>query len=299
MVAEILLANDARGAAAKELLGGASLAEAATWADCAKGYCGQLSEDEKAYVAQNPQHATYHYTDVAIQQSRYQLGAAGTRDNDIVQVTKQAANVLRGRSPNSGPAVFDRKSALWVLAHMVGDLHQPLHVGSIYFADDCAEVVDPNIVGAGQPNFGIGSTVVSTNGGNDLKLSGKSFHVAYWDEGVVIGAMRLAGVANKSVQEFANFIVSHPPKGWETSGDPETWPEQWATEVLPIAKTALTTANIGDGTHADNEEQGLKCTWPVAVSRDYTTWANQQALNQLAKAGYRLDAIIRATLPGN
>jgi hypothetical protein len=68
---------------------------------------------------------------------------AGTRDNDIVQVTKQAVNVLRGAPPNNGPAVLDRKSALWVLAHMVGDLQQPLHVGAIYYADDCGRLSTP------------------------------------------------------------------------------------------------------------------------------------------------------------
>jgi hypothetical protein len=107
-------------------LDGATLSDAATWADCAKGYCQRaLSKDEKTYVEQNPQHATYHYTDVPIQQSRYQLGTAGTRGNDIVQVTTEAIRVLRNRASNNSPALLDRKSALWVMAHMVGDLHQP------------------------------------------------------------------------------------------------------------------------------------------------------------------------------
>jgi S1/P1 Nuclease len=92
MIADILLANDQTGAAATQLLGGASLSDAATWADCAKGSCGRaLSKDEKAYVKENPQHKTYHYTDVPIWQSRNQLRTAVTRDNDVVQITKQAA----------------------------------------------------------------------------------------------------------------------------------------------------------------------------------------------------------------
>jgi hypothetical protein len=300
MIADILIANDPAGAASKQLLGSESLSEAATWADCAKGFCGPLTKDEQTYVDQNPQHKTFHYTDVPIQQSTYQLGRAGTRSDDVVQVSKQAANVLRGKVPNNGPAVLDRKSALWVLAHMVGDLHQPLHVGAIYFDQDCQEPVDPNVVGAGKPDFGIGTTVVSTNGGNDLKMpNGKSFHVTYWDEGTVVGAMRLAGVKKKSIEEFANFIVAHPPEGWQTQGDPETWPVQWATEVLPLANAALTKADIGDGAPAGNEERGLQCAWPVTISKDYATWANKQALDQLGKAGFRLAALVRALMHGN
>jgi hypothetical protein len=200
MVADLILQNDPAGAAARQLLQN-SLSEAAVWADCAKGACGPLTPDERMYVDDNSQHKTFHYTDVPIQQPQYKLGTAGTREDDVVQVSKQAINILRGVPPNQGPAVLDRKSALWVLAHMVGDLHQPLHVGAIYYDQECDEVVDPNIVGAGKPNFGIGSTVASTEGGNDLKLGvGKSFHVFYWDDGTVTGAMRLAGVKRKSVE---------------------------------------------------------------------------------------------------
>jgi hypothetical protein len=141
-----------------------------------------------------------------------------------------------------------------------------------------------------KPNFGIGSTVESTRGGNDLKLpNGKSFHVFYWDTGTVTGAMRLAGVKKKSIEDFATYIVEHPPIGWETSGDSETWPAQWATDVMPLANAALSRIEIGDGTRA-----GLNCTWPVTLGRDYTSWANQQALAQLGKGGFRLAALLRA-----
>jgi hypothetical protein len=226
-IADLILQNDPAGDAARDLLG-ASLSEAATWMGCVKGACHRpLSEDERGFVQSNPQQITFHYTAVPIQQPRYKLGTAGTRSDDVVQVAKQAINVLRGRAPNDGPAVLDRKSALWVLVHLVGELHQPLHVGAIYYGGTCQRIVDPNVVGAGQPNFGIGSTITSTHGGNDLHLTdGKCFHVAYWDEGTVTGAMRLAGIQGTSIPDFGSFIVAHPPAGWETSGEPETWPEQ-------------------------------------------------------------------------
>src|SRR5215471_17817115 len=63
VVAAVVLATDPAGVASKKLLGDASLSEAATWADCAKGFCGALTKDERIYVDQNPQHKTYHYTD--------------------------------------------------------------------------------------------------------------------------------------------------------------------------------------------------------------------------------------------
>jgi hypothetical protein len=45
--------------------------------------------------------------------------------------------------------------------------------------------------------------------------------------------------------------------------------------------------------HMDGE-RGPMCTWPVSLSRDYTRLANQQALHQLSKAGFRLAALLRA-----
>jgi S1/P1 nuclease len=291
-VADLILKDEPAGAVAREILG-TTLSEAGTWADCAKGYCGRpLSPDERAYVQANPQHKEYHYTDIAIQQTSYQLGTAGTRNDDVVQIINQTVAVLRGGAANQGPAVLDQKSALWVMAHMVGDVHQPLHVGAIYYDQSCDNVVDPNVTGAGQPNFGIGVTSVSTHGGNDLQLPNKkSFHVYYWDRGVVTGAMRLADVRNKSIDDFAQYIVAHPPVSSDTAGDPSTWAAQWATEVMPIANAALTKITIGQPSR-----QAGRCTWPVKFDREYTEWANQQALALLTKAGFRLAAMVRAVL---
>jgi S1/P1 Nuclease len=297
MVAELLLANaPAAHDAVSQILAGVNLSEASVFADCAKGprVCQRpLSPDEQDYVQDNPQHHVFHYTDVAIAQRQYQLGAAGTRADDVVQIAKQSINILRGRASNQGPAVLSKKQALWVLAHMVGDIHQPLHVGALYFDRDCEEPVDPNVVGAGMPDFGIGSLVVSTHGGNDLKMrNGESFHVRYWDEGVVKGAMRLPQVHSRTIADFAQAIIDHPPVGWETTGDPQTWPDQWATEILPVAENALTDIEIGGAVKTNSREH--KCAWPVTLPRAYTQWANEQALTQLGKAGFRLAGLLRA-----
>ena len=85
------------------ILEGVSLSEASVWADCAKGYgnCQRPpSAEEIAFAANNPRHHWFHYTGVAIQQAQYTLGAAGTRNDDVVQVLIQSINVLRGHAPN-------------------------------------------------------------------------------------------------------------------------------------------------------------------------------------------------------
>lgn len=281
-----------------QILGAATLSDAAEWMDCAKGYryCHRvLTDDENAYVAKNPDHHTYHYTDVPIQQTEYREATAGTKSDDVVHVLRYAIQVLRGNAPaNGGAANLNRKEALWVIAHTVGDIHQPLHVGAIYFDQECTNPVDPNVVAAGQLNFGIGTTVVATTGGNDLQISSSRNLHAYWDDSTVVGAMRLMGVRNKSASDFAQAIVHDPPSDWQTSGDIETWPAQWASEILPLAEEAISRADIGEASSHEEANTGLKCTWPATLERGYSDWANQQALIQLGKAGYRLAALLQA-----
>jgi hypothetical protein len=274
------------------ILGGTSLAEVSVWADCAKGYryCHRaLTDEEKAFTSQNHAHHAFHYTDVPIQQGAYRAGTAGTADNDIVAVSAHAINVLREKMPNQGPAILNERDALWLLVHLVGDIHQPLHVGAVYFDKDCAAVIDPNVAGAKLPGFGIDSTFASTKGGNELKISKSQNLHAYWDGGTVKGAMRLVGVRDKSIEGFAKVIVDAPPQAWRPTGDPETWPTQWATESLLLARSALTQVEIGAGA----VETGGKCTWPITLQRDYTNWSNRQTLAQLGKAGFRLAETLR------
>jgi hypothetical protein len=298
MIADILLQQQPEIAdRVRQILGESNLSEVSVWADCAKGYraCRRPpTDEEKAFARQNPRHHAFHYTDVPIQQSQYRAGTAGTGSDDVVQVIKHAINVLRGRAPNQGPATLNQRNALWLIDHLVGDMHQPLHVGAIYFDGECAQVVDPNVVGAGQLDFGIGSTVASTRGGNDLMISKSRNLHSYWDSGTVTGAMRLVGVRDKSIDDFAMTIVRNPPSGWQTAGDPETWPTQWATETLPLSHEALTRLKIGPGELITGGPGG-RCTWAVgSLPRDYTRWANQQALAQLGKAGFRLAALLQA-----
>src|SRR5262249_19523361 len=94
----------------------------------------------------------------------------------------------------------------------------------------------------------------------------------------------------------AMAILRSPPPAWQMAGDPETWSTQWATEILPLANAALTRVQIGPGEFLTGGPGG-RCTWPVAhLERDYTRWANQQALGQLGKAGFRLAALLQAIL---
>jgi len=111
---------------------------------------------------------TYHVTNVPIQRSEYSRIHAGTNDRDIVQTINAAIAKLRGQPLQAPVSIGDQKEARGLLAHVVGDLHQPLHVGAIYL--DAA---------GGRIDFPDGSTPSDRNdahGGNLLFDQGKVFH---------------------------------------------------------------------------------------------------------------------------
>jgi len=81
-------------------------------------------------------HNTYHFDDVAFQRDRFDRSYLGTNEHDLVAAITAAIAMLKD---NKAPAPFsikDKKEALFMLAHFVGDLHQPLHVESVYLAHD-------------------------------------------------------------------------------------------------------------------------------------------------------------------
>jgi hypothetical protein len=212
-------------------------------------------------------------------------------ENDELEIS-----VLRGKDdPKGTTADFDEGQALWVLAHMVGDIHQPLHVGAAYFDKTCKKRVDPNDEGKGQPNFWIGRFVAETVGGGKITMlpDGDGLH-SFWDDDAVEGAIRLAKLKSSLATSLARWLVDQHATGWETTGDIGTWAESWADEIMPLAKQAherLGTINFEKMTR---DPPNVRCTWTVNTPGDYEDWAAEQTQRQLAKAGFRLAAMLRA-----
>src|SRR5215831_11153708 len=124
--------------------------------------------------------------------------------------------------------------------------------GAKYFDKACQMSVDPNVGGA-PPTFGIGDIFAMTVGGNLIFLvapppavpPASNLHL-YWDSTAVVRAMQAAGSAH-SEQDFAKLIAAAPPVGWETTGSPDTWAAQWASEIKPLALEAHQRLTIRKG----------------------------------------------------
>src|SRR6266404_3183072 len=99
------------------------------------------TQDSKSHA---PSHHWFHYTDVPILNAqKYADGKTGRSQWDVVHMISYCVDVLRGEIPEDNPRKITRPVAVILLAHYVGDIHQPLHVGAEYF-NQAGQAVDPD-----------------------------------------------------------------------------------------------------------------------------------------------------------
>lgn len=297
--------------AAKEVrrILGSTLRTASVWADCAKGVnettfnyggAGKYPECEiyersnaskrlmEDFVHRNVGtcampagaescHRQYHYTDVAIQRDAYAGGLKGTSDHDVVAAINAMIAVLQDGPAPTQFHIADKKEALRLLAHYVGDVHQPLHVGAVY-VDAGGSVVDPD-----NSTF---DSATETTGGNDLlldrpgpKKKPRNLHHE-WDtvKGPVINMPTPAAVVTQARQTP------------ETAGPIEGWSTSWATESLLASHQAyqgLTYEPLD--THAKR--------YLVGLPNGYSVERAKVQRERVILAGARLAQIMKAIWP--
>lgn len=313
-LAEQLIAGSNAELRVREILGGVSLATAATWADCARSV---RSPDGKSLAYQNDDqahpecqafsgkqdrerlvrfarsnwkqcgtaagkgfcHEQYHYTGIAEIHQEYSANYVGANSHDVVAAINAAVAYLRRQAVAAPFAFADDREALMLLAHYVGDLHQPLHVEAVYL-DDRGNVVNPDAaVDPGKP-----SHVNGTAGGNALILPApfQSLH-RVWDavpEDFRIGGARAAALLN------AADTLGVPP------GDIKIWPQAWASDAMVAGDAVFAGLRFAAIDGSPNR-------WTVSgYTPAYRQRADDLKFAQLAKAGARLARLLKAIWGG-
>lgn len=262
-----------------------ALADAAVWPDRIKD---PLYEDGDTPLMRlnHPAQDTYHYADLAYQSDRYALTATGARSTDIVQMTRECIRVLQGATlPGSG-LTLSRRDALRLLAHFVGDMHQPLHIGNTFVSESAPlQFVSP-----------MGPTGWrSTLGGNGLIYGpeGRFNLHSYWDSHAVNITMQ-----QDDVNAFAARLVADvkPLSAWNGKGAVDGWPEQWATEGLTVAKEAHRGIKLVAYLGPDNAKRTAH-RWSIEQPDGYDDRARAVIRQQLAAGGYRLAAVLKSIWP--
>jgi hypothetical protein len=215
-------------------------------------------------------HNTYHFDDVAIERDRFDRSFMGTNEHDLVAAITAAIAVLSDKPTPPPFSIADKKEALFMLAHFLGDLHQPLHVGSVYL-DAHGQLVDPDIAHHIDP-------ATDTVGGNNIDDQHHNFHPE-WDA----IPSDLGEAATPELLAAARAQPASP-------GTVDDWPVAWATDTLIVAHEAFAPAHFGPmGSHR----------WPVTFDdRDaYLVLQDRIKRQQLAKGGARFAELLNAIWP--
>lgn len=287
---------------------GESLAFAAEWADCARNvgddrkhhtpepkyrtkactwYEKTLSTgpaELEAYVGRNWDnceyagalshcHKSFHFTNVPLQLGRYVPTSVGATRTDIVQAMRAAVLLLRD-DQHMEPFQFSdgiagRREALRLLAHLVGDIHQPLHVGSVYLAPS-GRVINPN-------KNKLHGKDAETHGGNELVVPGGSLHTIWDSVDTAVTQEDLTGEA-ASIEE--------------TAGRPEEFAELWANESVLQARIAFRQLRF---TAKDKKTK----KWSVVIKDPIAYAKARQEMQrlQVIRAGTRLAELLQAIWP--
>lgn len=257
-----------------------TLADASVWPDRIKNPLYE-DGDTSTFRLDHPAHDTYHYANLPFQAERYALDVPGARPTDIVQTSREAIRVLR-----TGKGLFTPREALRLLAHFVGDMHQPLHVGNGFVsASGPLQFIVPK-----------GSTGWRTTLGGNALLYGPEnrFNLhSYWDSHAVNITMQKADAPAFAAELFTTVKAS--PE-WTMTGDPETWPAQWATEGLAHAKVVHKGVRLLSYLGPDDAKRTAH-RWRIEQPAGYDDVARPLIRQQLAAGGYRLAAVLKAIWP--
>ena len=241
------------------------LGQAAYWPDIARG----IPSPDRARF----NHPTWHYTDGA-----WIRGAAQTQGNSYVGVSpfdtiqgeaassirteRQVHNVVTAIDYNarlladSTQDLADRAVALCWILHLMGDIHQPLHTGSL-FSQTVLEVGDA------------GGNRISTNPHRNL-------HAA-WD-----GALRDDGInaslplVLESVAGFTNSELQNSESDWTL----------WMAESREILLSIVYTEEMKNAIRAaDSDGTDLK---DQSLSAEYIAGMKNVSRQRLGLAGLRM-----------
>ena len=220
-------------------------------------------------------HGTYHYTNVAIQHERYDRAYIGSSEHDVVGAINAAIAVLQGRRAPSPFDIRDRKEALLLLSHFVGDLHQPLHVGAAYIGDD-DQLFDPDALQRPPDRK------AETRGGNAIRdeIARANLH-ADWDQ----KPPRLGDIPDRQLMARARAVAP-------TRGAIGHWAAAWAGESLRASRSAYAGLHFID----DPSQPGQ---WIAQFDDHADYWARKEALQETAivEAGARLAQLLNTIWP--
>jgi hypothetical protein len=249
----------------------------------------------------NHDHHGFHYTDISVVGDlKYASNKVGATRTDVVHMINVCIRVLKDPHPAPNQYKITPRVAVILLAHYVGDIHQPLHVGAVYFDAD-GNKVDPDVDDAARAD----------NGGNDIQMHPNglttntlSLH-SFWDGNAVNEAAhqikRSLGNSSPSTNLLDHEIDAHfvnvPPTGGPLDQNVPllNLSTVWANEMLPIARQAherLTLTAFPQPLRVDDKHVYSWKAVEAEGTSSYTEFAGSVVDKSIHRAGWRLAILL-------
>jgi len=271
-------------AAIKQIIGNDDLAAIATWADEVRDVMrdtGPLVQDKNSpayeeaarFIKDFPDNPSWHFVNLPLGSTTYDANGPFAGKEDIVHKINDCIAILEGQAPK-----MTRAQALRFLVHLVGDIHQPLHVGTGFYRFDRKGqspmlVRDPNEVTSAMRN---------DRGGNLLFYTDENELHGYWDTVLV---SQIAGPNYMHLAKFLSAVAGKNSHAWESKGDYRQWAAQWATESAKEANHVYDTRiKFGAVTYEDKKLKSIR----IELPGDYQAAQLEREVVQLAKAALHL-----------
>ena len=337
-IADKLLANSAAEARLRKLIGGLTLERASVIADEIKAWDKNGPDDPRAFprypehrnidkqlrefwranqpthdpTSPMPSHHWFHYTDVPVLNAqKYSDGKIGRSQWDIVHMIPYCVGVLRGEIPENNPRQITKSIAVILLAHFVGDIHQPLHVGAEYFQNGRA--VDPDKAQPGIEDEGGNTISLQLRRGTPEEMAKRGLKLhGFWDnEAVLANLPAISAAVSKEERHQAlepakrhliDQLAAEEPANWRLPGNVplDHYAEAWANEILTVAREAHERLHfVGMHSEVDQDRTVAAGAAEEKNSPDgvgYADWAARTVGEELHKAGWRLADLLSQAL---
>lgn len=293
-----------------------ALAAVATWPDDVRaraargtikpGWTPDDVQEADDFNRDNPRNGEWHFVNLPLGAAGYPADPVPTGNplrafvgpDDIVHALNQAIEILESPTATDG---FSKRQAVRFVVHLVGDIHQPMHITTGYY-DTKKASFKTKPVRIDDPAQATKGGVLGDRGGNGLKFSTSVELHALWDNCLANLAVKLACSASDPQALAAGLRTLVTPQAIAaaaTPGDYHTWAAVWATDSLQQAVAAKAyTVNLASGIkHVDSHthEASVLATIASPTKANYTTTARAAATReQLTKAAVRLADLLNA-----
>jgi hypothetical protein len=260
------------------------------------------TQDSKSPI---PSHHWFHYTDVPVLNvHRYSDGKTGRTQWDIVHMISYCVGVLRGEIPENNPRKITKPVAVILLAHYVGDIHQPLHVGAEYF-NQAGQAVDPDKNQHGIEDEGGNTLMLQLIRGTPEEMAHRGLKLhGFWDSDAVMANLPPLSPSLSKEERYQKIdqakrhlidrLVKEQPQNWRAPANValKNYGEFWADDILPVAREAherLQFINVHQTVDQERTVMAGDAREKNGTNHvGYADWSAKTVRDELHKAGWRL-----------